>query len=461
MAMNVTYAHQTARQRLSTSRTSRRSLASPYPSPTPQPARPTQSQDPPICEVFATLLFDRQRAYQSGLCAPPTSLLAPVTRAEMTAKQTPTRNAGKATTDLLKKRAVPVRLTQATAKRQKTESNSKQKLSYGGNMGNGITTASTTKPNKDTEIIIISDSEDDKLHAVRKGRFSAPKINIHEDKDDVKPSIDSLTPNPEPNDKQEKEQLRKELDTAKLELDKIKKLHEKDKDDSELIRVQSSNATKQATERLQQELETERSSLRAITRERDQQRIEIDNIRAMNDQLATELQEERCSREAERREHENIMEDVMKAKEPTSDAGKDLLITENDRLRTENETLRAAAATRPPPMPQPAFLPAPPSMFTPPSSQLSQSSSYPSIFTSQAVSPAPSSPTPFAPAVPTQERKEENVRKVYLRVKNQFDNLQLAASNLIKCTRGMEMSSFGQFGKYLRQLKTVLEEDAK
>lgn len=327
-------------------------------------------------------------------------------------------------------------------------------------MGNGITTASTTKPNKDTEIITISDSEDDKLHPVRKGRFSAPKINIHEDEDDVKPSIASLTPNPESNDKQEKEQLRKELDAAKLELDKIKELHEKDKDDSELIRVQSSNATKQATERLQQELETERSNLRAITRDRDQQRIEIDNIRARNDQLATELQEERRLREAERREHENIMEDVMKAKEPTSDAANDLLITENGRLRTENETLRAAA-TGPPPMPQPAFPPAPPSIFTPPSSQLSQSSSYPSIFTSQAVSPAPSSPTPFAPAVPTQERKEENVRKVYLRVKNQFDNLQLAASNLMKCTRGMELSNFGQFGKYLRQLKTVLEEDAK
>ncbi|OAG24457.1 hypothetical protein CC77DRAFT_1091402 [Alternaria alternata] len=460
MAMNVTYAHQTARQRLSTSRTSRRSLASPYPSPTPQPARPTQSQDPPICEVFATLIFDRQRAYQSGLCAPPAPLLAPVTRAEMTAKQTPTRNAGKATTDTLKKRAVPVRLTRATAKRQKTEPNSKQKFSYEGNMGNGISTASTTKPNKDTEIITISDSEDDKLHPVRKGRFSAPKINIHEDEDDVKPSIASLTPNPESNDKQEKEQLRKELDAAKLELDKIKELHEKDKDDSELIRVQSSNATKQATERLQQELETERSNLRAITRYRDQQRIEIDNIRARNDQLATELQEERRLREAERREHENIMEDVMKAKEPTSDAAKDLLITENGRLRTENETLRAAA-TGPPPMSRPAFPPAPPSIFTPPSSQLSQSSSYPSIFISQAVSPAPSSPTPFAPAVPTQERKEENVRKVYLRVKNQFDNLQLAASNLMKCTRGMELSNFGQFGKYLRQLKTVLEEDAK
>jgi hypothetical protein len=371
----------------------------------------------------------------------------------MTAKQTPTRNAGKATTDTLKKRAVPVRPTRATAKRQKTEPNSKQKLVYEENMGNGITTASITKPKKDTEIITISDSEDDKLLPVRKGRFSAPKINIHEDEDDVKPSIASFTPNPELNDKQEKEQLRKELD-------KIKKLHEKDKDDSELIRVQSSNATKQATERLQQELETERSNLRAVTRDRDQQRIEIDNIRARNDQLATELQEERRLGEAERREHENIMEDVMKAKESTSDAAKDLLITENGRLRTENETLRAAA-TGPPPMLQPAFPSAPPSIFTPPSSQLSQSSSYPSIFTSQAVSPAPSSPTPFAPAVPTQERKEENVRKVYLRVKNQFDNLQLAASNLMKCTRGMELSNFGQFGKYLRQLKTVLEEDAK
>ena len=436
------------------------------------------------------------------------------------AKQTPAKDAGKTTTEKPRKRAAPARVLPRAAKRQKPEANTKQKLNHTGSMGHSMTTALMAKSDEDIEIITISDSEDEGCKPTRRGGighkeggnadFGAPKINIHEEEDDVKPDIPTLAANPEsiqpalmrspfiPLDQaprwafsgpdasesesdlhtgpsrnllqnnmaraeaehtKEKEQLSLELDAARAELENVKRLHEKEEGDKELMQVRSSNITRQEMQRLQNELETERISLRAAVRERDQLRIDIDNSNARNNQLARELQEEKRLRDSERKEHESILEDVMKSKEPTSDSANDFLITENERLRTENANFGAAAtAARGPPMPQ--------SIFTSPSSELSQQCPYPSIFAaelsqpSQLLSPAPSSVTSYA-LTTTEERKEENIRKTYIRVKRRFDNLHVAAGNLTNCTRGMDLSSFWQFGQYLRQLKRALDEDAK
>lgn len=93
------------------------------------------------------------------------------------------------------------------------------------------------KPSKDAKIIIISNSKDNKLYSVRKDSSSALKKNVYKDKDkdNIKPSIASLTLNLEPNNKQEKELLSKELSALRLELTKIKKLYKKDKEDSKLM----------------------------------------------------------------------------------------------------------------------------------------------------------------------------------------------------------------------------------
>jgi hypothetical protein len=217
-------------------------------------------------------------------------------------------------------------------------------------------------------------------------------------------------------------------------------------------------------QKLRRDLEAEREKIQTVTRERDQLRIDIDNCNAAKGQLAQKLQEERVRRDEEKKEHERILEDVMKNKEaPTSDPSNDHLVTENRRLQTENESLRAAVASaRTPPTPRSAS-PLVPSF---PSSQPSQSSSYPSIFASQ---PSPSFQPPSPPAsstnssapATTNERKEENVRRTYIKLKRRFDNLHSAADNLTNSTRGMDLSSFGQFGKHLRQLRAALDEDGK
>jgi hypothetical protein len=318
-------------------------------------------------------------------------------------------------------------------------------------MGNSM-----TKSDKDIEVITISDSEDDGYQPTRRGglgreegegtEFAASKINIHEDEDDVKPAISTpvadassivfdhdpkwnfggigrsesesdLHPGPSKsnphNDMASTEHLQeKELIAIKAELEKLKMLHEKERSDGELIQVRASNIAKQEMQRTQQELEAERRNARATIRERDQLRIDIDNSRAREDQLARELKEEKRLRQLEQREHESILEDVMKSKskETTSSSSNDFLASE-------------------------------------PSQQL--------------LSPAPSSVTSSNPTTAVEKRKEENVRKAYSNIRKRFDILRLAARNLTNCTRGMDLTSFGQFGRSLGQLKTVLDEDGK
>ncbi|KAG9192389.1 hypothetical protein G6011_11123 [Alternaria panax] len=435
------------------------------------------------------------------------------------AKQTSTKDAGKTAVEKPRKRAAPARVTLRALKRQKPAANIKQKLDLKGSMGNTLTIASKVISDKDIEIITISDSEDEAYEPIRKDRtdlsedkdmgFGAPKMKIHEDDDDVQPNIPNSLANPQPtrnatkrspfapfyptprwafsgldvsesesdlhpkpsrnsqkdmartekDHKNETQQLREQLDAAKAELDRVKMLHEKERSDGELIQVRSSNIAREEVQRLQQELEAVRGSMTTAVRERDQLRIDVENSRAGSDQLTKELQEERQSRQSERSENESIVEDLIKSREPTSDTANDFLVVENGRLRTENESLRAAA-TRPPPIPQPCFPPTSAHNFTPPSSQLFQASIYPSLFASDPSQPSQTfSPTP--PSAIIEERKEENVRKHYTKVKRRLEDLQLVTRNLTKSTRGMDLSSFGDFGNHLRQLRTALEVEAK
>lgn len=72
------------------------------------------------------------------------------------------------------------------------------------------------------------------------------------------------------------------------------------------------------------------------------------------------------------------------------------------------------------------------------------------------LSPAPSS---SCGSCSTEDQlRENNVRKIYLKVKRRYDHLQSVAVNLNTCTRGMDLTSFGEFGAYLKQLKVALDE---
>ena len=52
----------------------------------------------------------------------------------------------------------------------------------------------------------------------------------------------------------------------------------------------------------------------------------------------------------------------------------------------------------------------------------------------------------------------ENVRKTYIRVKMRYDNLYSIAKHVHISTKSMNLTNFGEFGGYLKQLRNVMEE---
>jgi hypothetical protein len=55
--------------------------------------------------------------------------------------------------------------------------------------------------------------------------------------------------------------------------------------------------------------------------------------------------------------------------------------------------------------------------------------------------------------------KSENIRKTYIKIKRRYDSLRSVAADLSAITVNMDLSSFGEFGKSLKQMKKALEED--
>lgn len=436
-------------------------------------------------------------------------------------KQTPTKNVGKTTIEKPRKRTTPARVTPPrAAKHQKTEANSKRKLDDKGSMGSNMSTTWSTTANKEVEVIALSDSEDDGHQHMRQRKITrkedviaeldGSKVEIDED---AKPRISDSVVNPEPihhgstprlsaferfssverysdissrwnfNDvsppksppnfcpanlslrqnqqdnmadseekhTNEKEQLRQELDAVKNELARQKMLHEKEKSDRELAQTHSNNATGQQLQTLHRDLETERGNLRMVNQDKDRLSIKLDNVNATNSQLTGELQIEKQLRKDEKAEHERILEDVMNTK-PTLGSDNTYLIQENERLQAENESLRASAART----------------FTFKASQVPQAPAYPSIFAPEASQPSQvahlPSPAPSSVNTPgelTDQQKADNLKRNYLNLNERNSRLKSAAEKLTNCTKGMDLTSFGEFGIYLRQMKAVMDGDAK
>ena len=59
-----------------------------------------------------------------------------------------------------------------------------------------------------------------------------------------------------------------------------------------------------------------------------------------------------------------------------------------------------------------------------------------------------------------EERRVDNIGKTYIKVKRRLDKLHSVAMNLSLCTRSMDLSSFGDFGRYVRQLQDALDNDS-
>jgi hypothetical protein len=246
---------------------------------------------------------------------------------------------------------------------------------------------------------------------------------------------------------QELQQLRDQLATAETKLAKATREVEeltKENADLKITAVRMENIKKNDIAKVEQRLKSAEEKVRSVIRERDQQGISLDNSNRDRSDLATKFEEQRRLREEEKKEHKRVVEDIIKmadAEKPT----KDFLVTENARLRQEVERLKSVALSTKNRAPA-----------TPPSS-------YPpgSIFNTSSQPRATVSPAPSNSSSNDEEKKEENIRKTYLTVKKRFDNLHSAAVKIRTCTQSMDLSSFGEFGQYVRQLRKALEDDGK
>ncbi|KAF1946465.1 hypothetical protein EJ02DRAFT_450556 [Clathrospora elynae] len=387
------------------------------------------------------------------------------------AKKTPAKKSkGMAEDRKPKKRPALSVLGSRVSKRQQTEANSGKKVDTKGKFVLTPGSASTRTPPANVKVIYISSDEGEmdsdhkdveppivsKRALVKheqaqitepdtKGVFaSTVKFDSPDNESDLLPGSSGeylqhlqyeSTPIVETEHAQELQQLRQQLEAAnaeteavKAETERVHQLAQREKNGVELTHVRLTNPAKRKHAILQQKLKTEREVMRVVVQDRDQLRIDLDSSRTRIAELARELEEQKRLRERDSEDHEVILNDIMRSNECKQTLG-DHLQQENMRLRTENENLHAAAISR--------------------SQSQSQSSA-----SNSTLSPAPSS---FSPS--DEEKKVENIRKTYTKVKRRFDNLHSVAVNLATCTKSMNLSAFGEFGTYVRQLKTALEED--
>jgi hypothetical protein len=150
---------------------------------------------------------------------------------------------------------------------------------------------------------------------------------------------------------------------------------------------------------------------------RDQLRASQDTVAQRTDErqaLQAHYEQERADRKKEQQGHEEILNDTLKSKAAQEDSHAQTAQDEA-RLSTEVEMLKAAA-------------------------RLNRGFSIPS-------------PVPSQSPSMDEERKEDNVRKSYVRVKRQYDILRAAAKDLSECTRSLDLSSFSEFGRYMERLR--------
>jgi hypothetical protein len=245
-------------------------------------------------------------------------------------------------------------------------------------------------------------------------------------------SADDLLPRFSSDDSiSKKEELAQDLQDARQELVAAKETIQYLQQELEKARDDQNRATKaeQDLGKLTGEVEAKERAARIVLQERDQLREQLreQNQEALSarerhlkglQQVRAQYEKEVQGRKDDENNHSEILDNILKSHLAASDIKVKSLETQNARLLHEVVTLKAAAT------------------------------SFRSLPT---LSPAPSS------ICSDEDKRKENVRKMFVTTKRKYDILQSAASNLVTCMRSMDLSCFGEFGGCVKKLRDALD----
>ena len=264
---------------------------------------------------------------------------------------------------------------------------------------------------------------------------------------------------------QEMQRLRQELDAARTEIESIQQLQATAAKDQELEHVQATNLAESKYAITLRDLENERKEVVQLTRANERLHLQIDNTKAECDTLSSELADVRAARSKEKKEHEDILEEVAKAKAADTTSATNNLLSENQRLHAENERLKTAVKAAPAAASQSSTTPTTPLPSQTPLYPISPYPIFPTPPSSQQthvpISPAFSPVFSHVTKTKTESPKEDNIRKVYTKTKRRFDSLHSVAMQLVHCTRTIDLIAWGEFGRCLGKLREILNEDEK
>jgi hypothetical protein len=224
----------------------------------------------------------------------------------------------------------------------------------------------------------------------------------------------------------ESAKVRLELQAANEKTRRLQQELEKQQADSMLEKQKAETKHRQEVTNLTRDLETERQKSMDVVEQHQNDSLAHEKLKTEHQALQARYDQEKRERKQEQVNHADILEDILKPKSEEKDAQQELetLRKTHTRLSVEIAALKTATAVG-----------------------SSQSRSL--------LSPAPSSTSSSA----SDDKKDDNVRKMYIKTKRQHDILQAVANDLMSCTRSMDLSSFGEFGRYMKKLKGALEAD--
>lgn len=233
---------------------------------------------------------------------------------------------------------------------------------------------------------------------------------------DLKPDLTHALRETEATD-EEIQRLRLDLQSANENIHRLEKEIKKQEANSNLERQNLETKHTRA-------VEDEKAILGRLTEQ-------VQDVSSKNTRLESELRALQTQRDQERQEHKEeqrrhaeVLDDILKPKPEEKNRTEEIeqVKKDNTRLSAENMSLKAKAA----------------------SSQ----------------NRAMLSPVPSNNSSTDDERKEDNIRKIYIKTKRQYDVLLAATKNLLACTRSMDLSCFGEFGSYIAKLRKSLEVEA-